>query len=229
MKLLVSDYDGTFKSDIKNLYLNIEVINKFIESGNKFVIATGRNFDSIKSEIDKYNIPYNYLICNNGLIIFDNQNNIIFSSVIQNNNLKFIQNSLNSKQYPVIIKNYNFYCATAEKLNILEICAIFKNKKSAKDYKQFLESIKSNILCYQINNRLFIGNDLSKASAISIIQERENISTKNIFTVGDNLNDLEMLKEFNGYKMIKSYPSMWFKNIPITREVHTLVKKIQKY
>ena len=38
MKLLATDYDGTFKSDIKNLYINISAVNKFMESGNKFAI-----------------------------------------------------------------------------------------------------------------------------------------------------------------------------------------------
>lgn len=228
MKLLVSDYDGTFKSNIKNLYINIKTINKFIECGNKFVIATGRNFESIKSEIDIYGIPYNYLVCNNGLITFDDENNIISCTALTDNDLNFIQTSLNSEKYSAKTKNYNFYCATTEISNILEVSATFKNKKTAKEYKQFLEQMRSNILCYQINNRLFIGNNSSKAKAISIIQEKENISKEDIFTVGDNLNDIEMLKEFNGYKMMKSYPSMWLKNIPITKEVHTLVKKIQK-
>ena len=54
MKLLVSDYDGTLKSDIKNLMVNIEAINEFRKKGNHFSIATGRDYYSIKKEIDKY-------------------------------------------------------------------------------------------------------------------------------------------------------------------------------
>ena len=70
MKLLVSDYDGTLKSSVKDLMLNIEAINKFREKGNLFVIITGRG-KSIREYIEEYNIPYDYLICENGAIIYD--------------------------------------------------------------------------------------------------------------------------------------------------------------
>ena len=60
MKLLVSDYDGTFKEENnnKNIKANIEAIKKFTKNGNIFALATGRNFTSIKSETTRYNIPY---------------------------------------------------------------------------------------------------------------------------------------------------------------------------
>ena len=34
MKLLVSDYDGTFNSDLRNLRINIKTIEKFRKKGN---------------------------------------------------------------------------------------------------------------------------------------------------------------------------------------------------
>ena len=46
--MLVSDYDGTFKSNIKNLKINIEAVNRFRENGNLFAISTARSFNSIK-------------------------------------------------------------------------------------------------------------------------------------------------------------------------------------
>src|SRR5574344_1034320 len=83
MKLLVSDYDGTLKPDIKNLYLNIEAIKRFKEKGNTFMISTGRSFVSIKKEITKYNIPYDFLSCNDGAILFDNNDNILYKNIIE--------------------------------------------------------------------------------------------------------------------------------------------------
>ena len=41
-KLLVSDYDGTFYSDLRNLKINIKAIEKFRKAGNLFAISTGR-------------------------------------------------------------------------------------------------------------------------------------------------------------------------------------------
>lgn len=228
MKLLASDYDGTLKSDIKNLKLNIKAVNEFMTNGNKFAIITGRSFKSIKKEIEKYNIKYDYLSCNNGLIVFDKEDNIISSSCISKDNLKLIKEIVEKSDNIKNIKFYDFYDSTEKIENILEISLEFNNIKSAKKYKKYLENLLTNVSCYQVLNMIFIGNNQKKSQAVEIIKIKENINYEKVYTVGDNLNDLEMLKEYNGYKIITSYPSIWFKNIPTTREVYTLIKKINK-
>lgn len=228
MKLLVSDYDGTLKSDLKNLFLNIEAINKFKNSGNKFVIATGRCFKSIKKEIEKYNINYDYLICNDGLIVFDKDNNIINSSIINQNDFNFIYSLLKNDSTIKDINLYDFYSSTNDINNIIEFYVRFKNIKDAKFYKEYLNEIKKDIKCKTYFNTAFIGNKETKADAIEYIQKLEKINLEDIYTVGNDINDLEMLKKYNGYKLISSYPKMWFKNIKTTKEVHSLVKKINK-
>lgn len=78
MKMVVSDYDGTLFNGKQSLIDNIEAIDSFRKNCNLFVIATERSFPSIKKEINFYNIPYDYLICNNGSVIFDNNNNVLY-------------------------------------------------------------------------------------------------------------------------------------------------------
>lgn len=228
MKLLASDYDGTFKSDVKNLKINIQVIKDFMDKGNKFAIITGRSFKSIKKEIEKYNIEYHYLSCNNGLIIFDKDDNIVEASTLPKETLKLLYNIADESLNVNRIKLYDFYDSTRNLDNVLEVALEFNNIKSAKEYKKYLQGILSDVSCYQVLNRLFIGNNQSKANAVEIIKHLEQINDKNIYTVGDNLNDLDMLQKYNGYRIGTSYPKLWFKRIPVTREVHTLIKKINK-
>ena len=57
MKLLSSDYDGTLNVFEYDIWLNLAYINNFISRGNIFVLNTGRAYDSITKEIDKYQIP----------------------------------------------------------------------------------------------------------------------------------------------------------------------------
>lgn len=85
MKLFVSDYDMT-------LYINehidekvLETIKRWRENKNIFVIATGRNKFSIFEQIEKYNICFDYLIANNGALIFDNERKIIYKETIDEN------------------------------------------------------------------------------------------------------------------------------------------------
>lgn len=228
MKLLATDYDGIVKTSLKNLNLNIEAINKFREKGNKFAIITGRSFESIKKEIMDYEIEYDYLSCNNGLIVFDNKDNIINSVELSNYDSNFIYNVFRNCYGVNSIDLYNNYTSTNELKNILEILISFNNINLAKYHKKCIENTIPNIRGYRVNNNIYISKNYTKSDAVKFIQQLEKLDLKDIYAVGDNSNDLEMLNDFNGYKMLVSYPNLWLKPLPITRQVHTLVKKINK-
>ena len=228
MFLLATDYDGTLYTDYNNLKINIKYINDFMNNGNKFMIVTGRSFTSIKKEIDRYNIKYDYLSCNNGLITFDNKDNVINSSILDIGDLEYIYYLLENFSDSKEIKLYNFYGESYSFRDVLEVYAKFKSITSLKQFKQYMKTNLPNIKCYQTFNKLFISNNITKADAVSFIQQLNNIDNDNIYTIGDNSNDIEMLRKFNGNKMLFSYPSLWKEKIPTINEVHTLVKKINR-
>ena len=75
-KLLVSDYDGTFKNDKDgSIKANIDEVSKFMSNGNIFTLASARSYNSLIRQVNKYNIPYDYLICNNGGVVYDKNGN----------------------------------------------------------------------------------------------------------------------------------------------------------
>ena len=78
-KILVTDYDNTFFQNEEELYNNIQMENKFMDDGNIFVIATGRSFLDISTEIKKYNIKFDYLIINHGSTIVSKDNEVLFN------------------------------------------------------------------------------------------------------------------------------------------------------
>lgn len=227
MKLLATDYDGTFKSNLKNLKININKVNKFMEDGNRFVIITGRSFKQIEPEIKKYNIKYNYLICNNGLIVFDKNNKIINCNLLPQDDLEFVYFSLLNWNSVKKIEVYNRLTSTQQLKEILEIHGVFYDEFSASNYKKNLEYVRKHLHCYQDKNNLFISLDLNKSDSIKFLQQKENLDKEQIFTVGDGLNDLEMLLEFNGYKMLKCDKRLLFKKIPTIPEIHKLIDKIK--
>ena len=72
MKVLASDFDLTlYVNDLEIVKKNVEVIRRFMKQGNLFGIVTGRNYSGIKVLLNQYNIPYHYLICQDGAKIFD--------------------------------------------------------------------------------------------------------------------------------------------------------------
>lgn len=123
MKLFVSDYDMT-------LYINehidekvLEAIKRWRENKNIFVIATGRNKFSIFEQIEKYNIGFDYLIANNGALIFDNERKIIYKETIDENEAYKVIESL-------FYKFGNKFGATVEIANEENIISVRSKEKN---------------------------------------------------------------------------------------------------
>jgi Cof subfamily protein (haloacid dehalogenase superfamily) len=79
MKLIASDLDGTLLNEIGEISQeNIEAINKAIEKGLSFVVATGRSYDSAKRILTKAGISCP-IICLNGAAAYDRIGTLIRS------------------------------------------------------------------------------------------------------------------------------------------------------
>jgi len=83
MKILASDFDKTlYIQDLESFEKNINTIKKFISDGNIFIIITGRSYFNIKVLLNKYSIPYSYLICEDGAKIYDSNDYCISTVMI---------------------------------------------------------------------------------------------------------------------------------------------------
>lgn len=238
MNLLISDYDGTLKSYDNNPNIieketfkkNINAINKFIDNGNKFVIATGRSTDSIKDEIEKYNINYTYLMTYNGRTILDKEENVIYANYLQEELIKCL---LKNKELIKCLDLYNEYGYTKSNENIIYIKLSVKDIKEIK--KILIELQKEypelKIDCNNILKRMIIRNDFNKRLGIEELLNREKIiiPKKQIITVGDEVNDIDMIHEYNGYKMLISNPQLLFVTNKTTTSIHRLIKKLNIY
>ena len=211
MKLLVTDYDGTMyyeKQDLKTLRENIEALKQF-KKQNMVVIATGRPFTSIKKEIDTYDIPYNYIISSNGACLFDQDDSPIYTQTIKQEIIQKTITYLQKLPYISKIKLIDIYG---------KISSIFELKR----IKQELEFLDNN----QFFNMCYFFNQTDKIDGIKRIQELHNIESKDIYTIGNDTNDLLMLKEYNGYRVPYSYPRIILERLPKT-SVKKLVHKIE--
>lgn len=238
-KMLVADYDGTLKSDLKNLMINIESIKAFRKKGNLFTISTGRSYESIKRECEKYNIPYDFINCFDGSVLYDEDDNLIFSDTLSRQELIALsvtypaEKSIVSADYydSKGLVEFNKYDIDAEELSSI-VLIDFKLKlfKTAREYTSGFKHSYPNIKFTNLSGNLFVKNDFDKSRGLQVLEEylRGEIHRDNIITVGDNSNDIEMLRDYDGYKMLSSYPCMYGRNFKTTREVHTLIKKISR-
>lgn len=229
MKLLVSDYDGTFKESTKSgsVEKNVAAVKRFLDNGNMFSIATGRSYISIKRETDRFHIPYNYLICNNGSVIFDENDKIIYHNPIK---LQILIKTLNYLESLGFIKSIELRDMYGEETTSYEdtteiICTIkIRNILDLKYIKQELAFLQSlSFLTITI-----LKERIDKKDAIEYISSLHGIEKKHIYTVGDEFNDEGMLREFNGHKMLFSNPILFNKGIKTTTSVRKLIQKIER-
>ena len=229
MKLLVSDYDGTYNSDIG--FPSIATTNKCIEEfrrdGNLFAIATARNYNSLKREIDRYNIPYDYLICSNGCSIFDKDDKIIYSDPIS---IESCQKALSILyKYDIIFKRYLLDVYGNETTNLDEVCEIyvfinpFKYRKIAK-----LKNELSFLSIFKFLHIMTLTEKSDKSFAIERVwrEQCDVLPRENIYAIGNASNDKMMIESYNGYRMFLSSPGLISTGTESVTSVSKLVKKI---
>lgn len=218
MNLLVSDYDGTLYTNKMNIHANIEAVRRFVEKGNKFVIATAREYVSIKKEIEKYKIPCHYVICNIGGVIFDSEGKVLFSSVIEENDLQLIKDELKNNE----LVFYGLHGLQKEETNIIEVAVL-----DVEGHKK-RHILQAKLPNYRIDygvGVLYIRKDMDKSKGIRELITKEQLECSKIYTVGDSENDIEMLIDYEGYRIGNSSFLEPF-NIEEVDSVKSLVYKI---
>lgn len=231
-KVLVVDYDRTLFINNDDMLNNINSINKFRENGNIFIIATGRTYNSLKKEIDKYNIEYDYLILNHGSLVIKKDKSTLFHYKIDKNILFDITNYL-SKYKPKSVM-YSYYTEDTNDINNPDISKITIGfQKDIETFKKIMMDIvkkynnKLNIYFTQNYEIEIISKETNKSKAIDLLMKKANFKKENIYTIGDSYTDIDMINDYNGSCMEKSIDILKNnKNIEKYRSVSELIKDI---
>ena len=232
MKLLVSDYDLTLNVMDYDVRFNLYAINKFRKNGNMFFLNTGRSYESIKREINKYRINYDYLGCCDGNLVLNRNNDIVYC----NNLSKSILSEINSLRDEFDFK-VNEVCY---KNNVLEYeIRVIENEIFDRNLREI--AIKNDLLVSKftipvIKNYKFrkisiyflYDKKINKSYATDYISKLENIEKCDIFTIGDNHNDYEMIRDYNGYTFTWGKKEVKDVSDGKVLSVASLVKKIMR-
>lgn len=263
-KLIAIDLDGTLLNSYGQVSeKNKEYINKAINNGAEVVIASGRPVSSARSIANEINAN-NYIICGNGSILYDLQNNqILYNKFIEKNKVLQIikiceENSIyyniytenltitKSLNYNTLVYNYeNQNKPEEQRTNIKIANDIYKYIDESEDTNVLKITIcdNSNIIFGRIIKRLrdiknidvldvehmsrktikngtsevkieyyyteVTSQNVNKWNAIEKLASELNINKEEIMSIGDNINDKEMIKNAGlGVIMGNSAPYM---------------------
>ena len=198
MILLASDFDETifFFVDSQKTKKNIEWIQKFISQGNIFCIITGRNYSSIKKHLNEMNIPYTYLICEDGAKIFNSVDYCLDTVYLEPKEIDQVVPILEKNQWEYYLDDG--YNQTENKNDCVKIVIPCSEKE---EQKRMVETIRKeiNVHIYASRNHVnIIHETVNKEKALKKLIELENLESIPVYTIGDNDNDYELIEAFQG-------------------------------
>lgn len=212
-KIVFSDYDGTIYITEENMLKNIKSIEEYRNLGGKFVIVTGRSKTSISNVIKQYNMPYDYIISNNGAVIFNSDMVKMYEQVINTDILSKIVDYLKTKENIEI-----FFYDDEDKIEYHNQ-EILKLRIKTSDYElaqtiedeinnMFKDDVKAHSafpgMYYDNHNFVLVdivSKNAGKENAIKKLLDILNIDKEQVVTIGDGRNDIGMIKEYKGFSM----------------------------
>lgn len=219
MKLFISDYDGTLYTDDKKIKKTNKLLKKLKEKDFLIVIATGRSYPSIHNQTIIHQIPYDYLICSDGSVIYDNKDSIIKMDLLNKEIVKPFEKFYENVKFDEIQYSYpegfsNILRNDNDNLIGLNIClATIDYTKELVDRFNKMEEVypSYSFLNYMHPNYSYLcikPKGISKSSAIEYLRRKNKIIKTNVYVIGDSSNDYEMIRDYQGSCISSSFPEV---------------------
>jgi HAD superfamily hydrolase (TIGR01484 family) len=208
MKILASDFDETiyYLDNPEKNKKNIDAIKRFVSQGNIFCIITGRNYTDLKKLLIENDIPYSYLICEDGAKIFNNMDYCLETVLLNEKEIKQIIPIIEEYKWDYYLDDgYNHTNNYNDCVKIVINCS---NEEEKNEIVKIIKS-KVNIHIYASRTHInIIQKSVNKENALKKLFNIEKLDYNILYVVGDNYNDYEMLKRFNGAVIKKHHPML---------------------
>lgn len=208
-KLIVSDFDGTFSTGVKDIEVNCEKIFDFMSRGNYFLLSSGRPYDSLMEQVKKYSIPYTYLATSDGSFLFDKKREMIESFTMPHDIVKELDILLKHDIFDKVQYTYPKTNGKTYKKNELlaNVAFVINNKNITPSFIEDFEELKISQTDYDftvygygdVSYYIVRAKGVNKGFCVESLADKIGVSKENIYTIGDNDNDFEMIRDYNGY------------------------------
>ena len=211
MKIIASDFDGTINYNGKISEEDKEAIKKFREAGNKFGIVTGRDVDLAQWIKQENGFEFDFVICCTGGVIKNGDGEIIHcqKGKVEDFFYDLIEESKKCGANFFAIGDTLLKCYVDMNGKIpLQLDSIkefthsnvgFTTEEGATRFAKFVnENYSDKISAYQ--NGWHVDMPPVNVSKVTGVYAYANMfDSPEIYAVGDNVNDLPMIEEFNGF------------------------------
>lgn len=234
MKVLASDFDGTFCHYGTVSEENIQAVNQWRKDGNLFGFITGRDLRLMKSMLDQFSIPFDFLVCGSGATVYDQELNLMWRSTFEDGIVSRIYGEpmvrssqhimLSDPEYSWLIlqdpaspfhEDGNLFTSITwdQAMNlhgINQISLAFPEVETARICAQRLNEKHADCLTANHNFHCIdiTPKGINKCSALQVLLELYGWPPSQLLTVGDGENDRAMIREFHGFTVENASPSI---------------------
>jgi HAD superfamily hydrolase (TIGR01484 family) len=222
MKIIASDFDGTLNFHGVSAE-DSEAIAKFRAKGHKFGIVTGRDLEMalwVLFDLKKANAEIDFLICCTGAVILNGKGELL---MVKKGKVTPEFQTFIDKAYELGFGGFNFNnllkrCyldsrgnVPSEAMQIGEFTQLniwFPDDKNSEKFNAFINENYSHLISSYRNGGSIDMPPVNTSKVTGIYDYSKQFDNPEIYSVGDNLNDLPMIEEFCGFAVSNAQPEV---------------------
>lgn len=230
--LLASDFDGTLRQNAVITETDRRAIQAFRAAGHLFGVITGRSYAMIADELQHENIPVDFLVCNNGALIYDTNGKLLDEAVLKPQTITGILSILDNEPDVIYGAGGSVGFFTAMTGSVSSTSATENIRKHASRRETVLE--KNHITAFFIrtpnkSRTMALAKQITdhfEDAEAHVNSETVDIGPKGhdkgtgilklaalfphheVIAIGDHLNDLPMIKAVRSFAIVSGHPEV---------------------
>lgn len=211
MKIIATDFDGTLSYNGRVSDEDKDAIHRFRAAGNKFGIVTGRDVEAAQWIKPENGLEFDYLICCTGGVIRDEEGAILYQKKGEFGPFFYdiIKKALELKAYCFSVSDVLLKTSVDVRGKIpMQLDALkefthantgFETEENAEAYIRFINENYSDSISAHRNGRAVDMPPAHTSKVTGIYEYAKRFDNPEIYAVGDNMNDIAMIREFCGF------------------------------
>ncbi len=251
MKVLASDYDGTLCLNEVYQSRTSDYIRRWREAGHLFGIVTGRDIRMTREAVEDGEIPVDFLICNNGCVLYDHRYREIHSEKIP---LRVVKKMIRTEA----VKRSTYIVLADDRGRYVYDNEYVPEKYTSVYYTDVLneDNIEDHPFFYQMDTRYKNAREMHEVAQLwqnevgQYVTVNPNVATidmtppgvtkltglqqyirlqaleeAEIITAGDGFNDVPMLEYYRGYTVESAVNAIKEKADVVVKNVEELITR----
>lgn len=220
MKIIASDFDGTINYHGKISDEDKAAIHRFRQAGNKFGIVTGRDAELSQWIRQEHGFEFDYIISCTGACIRDGEGNFLYikkgkvgpffddliKKAMELKTCFFTVGDLFNKCYVDTLGKLPYDFSMLKEFTHAN--CTFPSDEAAEEFVQYVRANYGDKISAHRNGWSVDMPPANTSKVTGIYEYASMFEGPEIYAVGDNVNDLPMIKEFCGYAVSNAVESV---------------------